>query len=114
MPRRKKQPEPQLSPQQKGGRAVAQKYAPPYCPRCGKEFVFCAPWMAYLGHLRMHQIADRHFGGDLQAAQKRLRENGLARQEEKASWSNGAFRPYRPIAQYSFPPQLFQGEAVQP
>jgi hypothetical protein len=84
------------SPQSLGGRAAAQKYAPPTpCPRCNKEYPFQTSWMVWLGHLALHKLADKYFGGDIQAAQKRLRENGLARQDP-APW-NGAFSPYRPI-----------------
>ena len=83
--------------QSKGGHAVAKKYPPAYCPRCGKEIMWGTTWHSYLGHLGLHGLADNHFGGDIEAAQKRLRENGIARQEEGASWSNGAFPPYRPI-----------------
>jgi hypothetical protein len=43
----------------------------------------------------LHGLADAHFNGDLEAAQKRLRENGLARQD--AAPGNGAFAEYRPI-----------------
>ncbi len=52
-------------------------------------------WHSYLGHLGLHAIADKYFGGDINAAQKRLRENGRARQDP-APW-NGAWKPYRPI-----------------
>ena len=78
-----------------GGKAVAKKYAPPYCPKCNKEFVWCTPWHSYLGHLALHSLADRYFGGDMRAAQKRLRENGLARQDP-APWNN-AWPKYKPI-----------------
>jgi len=81
-----------------GGKAVAQKFAPPTpCPRCGKVYPFQTSWMAWLGHMGLHGLADKHFGGDIQAAQKRLRQNGQAKQGEGASWQNGAFPPYRPI-----------------
>jgi hypothetical protein len=80
-----------------GGLALKDKEAPLSCPRCGKQFRFCESWFVYLGHLGLHGLADKHFGGDIQAAQKRLRENGLARQEAGASWQNGAFKPYRKI-----------------
>ena len=81
--------------QSKGGQAVALKHAPNRCPRCGKVFPFATPWHSYLGHLGLHGLADKHFGGDLRAAQKRLRENGLARQDP-ASWNN-AWPAYKPI-----------------
>lgn len=83
------------SPQSAGGRAVAAKEPPATCARCGKKMAFCTPWHSYLGHLGLHGLADNHFGGDLEAAQKRLRENGLARQDPMP-W-NGAYKPYRPI-----------------
>lgn len=81
-----------------GGKATAQKLAPPTtCPRgCGKTWKFGDSYMSYLGHLGLHKFADNHFGGDIRAAQKRLRENGLARQDP-APW-NGALKPYRPVA----------------
>ena len=83
-------------PQRAGGLAVAQKFAPPTpCPRCGKVFPFQTSWMAWLGHLGLHGLADKHFGGDIQAAQRRLRNNGLARQDP-APW-NKAWPKYRPI-----------------
>ena len=85
------------TPQSAGGRAVAKKTAPPYCPRpgCTKQFVFGTPWHAYLGHLGLHGLADRYFNGDLNAAQIRLRNNGLARQDP-APW-NGAWPTYQPV-----------------
>lgn len=91
-----------LTPQQLGGKAVAQKEAPLNCPRCGKQFRFCESWHVYLGHMGLHGLADRYFGGDIVAAQKRLRENGLARQDPMP-W-NGAFAPYRPIRQEEVQP----------
>jgi hypothetical protein len=95
-----------MTPQQLGGKAVAQKYAPPWpCPRCGKVYPFLTPWMAWIGHLGLHSLADKYFGGDIQAAQKRLRENGQAK-TDAAPW-NGAFPKYRPIRQMSFPPEFF-------
>lgn len=80
-----------------GGLALAKKWAPAYCPKCGKELPWTMTWYGYLGHLGLHGLADRYFGGDIQAAQRRLQENGRARQEQDASWQNGAFKPYRPI-----------------
>lgn len=93
----KKKDSKKLTPQQLGGRAVAQKEAPLSCPRCGKEFPFQTPWHVYLGHLGLHGLADRYFNGDIQAAQKRLRDNGLAKQDP-APW-NGAWPRYKPITQ---------------
>lgn len=82
-----------------GGLSLLEKEAPLSCPRpgCDKQFPFCTPWHSFLGHLGLHGLADRYFGGDIRAAQKRLRQNGQARQEAGASWQNGAFPPYRPI-----------------
>jgi len=77
-----------------GGKAVAAKKPPDKCPRCGKPMAGRA-WHSYLGHLGLHGLADNHFSGDLQAAQKRLRENGLAR-GDPAPW-NGAWPEYRPV-----------------
>lgn len=86
------------SPQSAGGKAVAQKFAPPTpCPRCGKVYPFQTSWMTWLGHLGLHGLANKYFSGDIEAAQKRLRQNGLAKQKEGASWENGAFPPYQPV-----------------
>lgn len=82
-----------------GGLALAKKYAPAYCPKCHKELEWTMTWYQFLGHLGLHGLADRYFAGDIRAAQKRLRENGLARQEQGASWSNGAFKPYRKLGE---------------
>lgn len=87
------------TPQQLGGLAVARKEAPLSCPRCGKEFPFAHPWHAYLGHMGLHGLADKYFGGDIKAAQERLRRNSLARQDP-APWNN-AWPKYQPIRQYS-------------
>jgi hypothetical protein len=92
-----------MTPQQLGGKAVARKFPPAYCPKCHKPIPFEASWHSYLGHLGLHGLADRYFNGDIEAAQRRLRENGNARAEERATWQNGAFPPYRPIRQYCFP-----------
>lgn len=80
-----------------GGQAVAKKHAPLYCPRCGKEFPFATPWMSYLGHLGLHGLADKYFNGDIRAAQKRLRNNGLARQDPMPY--NGAWPKYKPVVE---------------
>jgi len=77
-----------------GGRAVASKRPPATCPKCGRSMAGRS-WHSYLGHLGLHGLADAHFNGDLEAAQTRLRENGLARQD--AAPGNGAFAEYRPI-----------------
>jgi len=83
------------NPQSSGGLAVAKKYAPLSCPKCGKKYPFCTPWHVYLGHLGLHGLADKYFNGDINAAQRRLRENGLARQDP-APWNN-AWPHYKPI-----------------
>ena len=54
-------------------------------------------WHSYLGHLGLHGLADNHFGGDLEAAHKRIRDNGLARQDP-SPW-NGAMPRYRQIGE---------------
>lgn len=79
----------------KGGLAVANKIPPAYCPRCGDDIVFGTSWHSYLGHLGLHGLADKYFEGDIKAAQKRLRNNGLARQDP-APWNN-AWPKYKPI-----------------
>jgi hypothetical protein len=63
-----------------GGRTVTSKIPPARCPRCGRSMKGRV-WHSYLGHLGLHGLADKYFGGDLKAAQKRLRNNGLARQD---------------------------------
>jgi len=87
----------QLTPHQLGGRAVALKQAPLACPRCSKQFAFATPWHSYLGHLGLHGLADNHFGGDIEAAQRRLQRNGLARQDP-TPW-NGAWPKYKPVCE---------------
>jgi len=77
-----------------GGRAVADKEPPPCCPRCGLSMQGRS-WHSYLGHLGLHGLADKYFGGDLEAAQKRLRQNGLARQDPFPA--NGAWPTYQPV-----------------
>lgn len=77
-----------------GGKAVIHKQPPAKCQRCGKSMQGKS-YHSYLGHLGLHALADHYFGGDLAAAQRRLRENGIARQDPAAF--NGAFKPYRPI-----------------
>jgi hypothetical protein len=52
---------------------------------------------SYLGHLGLHGLADKYFEGDVQAAQKRLRENGRARSDPFPG--NGAWNRYVPILQ---------------
>lgn len=82
-------------PQRFGGLAIAKKKPPPVCPRCDKKIVSGTKWHSYLGHLGLHGLADRHFAGDVVVAQKRLRDNGLARQDP-APW-NGAWPVYIPM-----------------
>jgi len=78
-----------------GGKAVARKRPPDVCPRCGRSMAGRS-WHSYLGHLGLHGLADAHFG-DVAAAQKRLRDNGLARQDP-APW-NGAWPRYVPVTE---------------
>ncbi len=77
-----------------GGRAVKYKIPPDRCLRCGQSMAG-RTWHSYLGHLGLHGLADNHFGGDIKAAQKRLRHNALARQDP-APW-NGAWPKYIPV-----------------
>ena len=79
----------------KGGKAVADKFPPAYCPKCGKEILWGTTWHAYLGHLGLHGLADRYFSGDIEAAQTRLLNNGLARQDPMPY--NGAWPKYKSI-----------------
>lgn len=87
--------EKQLAARRKGGRALVNKTPPPHCPRCGQEMTGRS-WHSYLGHLGLHGLADKHFDGDIEQAQIRLRNNGLARQDP-AAW-NQAWPTYQPIA----------------
>ena len=79
-----------------GGRAVISKDPPKTCPRCDQS-MDGRTYHSYLGHLGLHGLADRYFNGDIQAAQKRLRSNGLARQDPFPG--NGAWPAYQPIQQ---------------
>jgi hypothetical protein len=90
-----------------GGQAVISKSAPAICPRCNASMVGRS-WHSFLGHLGLHGLADKYFKGDIQAAQKQLRENGLARQDPFPG--NGAWRPYVPIDKLVFDFD-FPGEA---
>lgn len=83
--------------QSMGGQAVAEKQPPLNCPKCGKPIMFGTNWHQYLGHLSFHRLAEKYFGGDFAALQRRLRENGIARQDPMP-W-NGAFRPYRKLGE---------------
>lgn len=80
-----------------GGKALAKKWAPSRCPKCGKELDLTITWYGYLGHLSFHKLADKYFGGDVAKLQKRLRENGQARQDPFPA--NRAFKPYRKIGE---------------
>ena len=77
-----------------GGLAVKNLEPPDICPKCGANMAGRS-WHSYLGHLGLHGLADNHFNGDLDAAQQRLRENGIARQDPMPE--NGAFAKYRPV-----------------
>jgi hypothetical protein len=81
----------------KGGKAVTAKKPPQTCPHCGKRFTEKTPWHSYLGHLGLHGLADKYFAGDIQACQKQLQQNGLARQDP-TPW-NGAWPKYQPITE---------------
>jgi hypothetical protein len=80
--------------QRKGGQAVIARKPPDECPRCG-ESMQGRVYHSYLGHLGLHGLADKYFDGSIEAAQKRLRENGRARSDSFRA--NGAWQPYRPI-----------------
>lgn len=82
--------------QSKGGKAVISNDVPSTCPRCSKPMQG-RTYHSYLGHLGLHGLADRYFQGDMDAAQRRLRENGLARQDPFPG--NGAWKPYQPITE---------------
>lgn len=84
----------QLRARRKGGKAVIEKAPPSKCPRC-KKSMEGRTYHSYLGHLGLHGMADKYFGGDIDAAQKRLRENGRARSDSFPG--NGAWKAYRPI-----------------
>ena len=79
-----------------GGKAIISKPAPDTCPRCG-AVMSGRSWHSFLGHLGLHGLADKFFEGDVRAAQKRLRENGRARQDPFPG--NGAWKPYQPVGQ---------------
>lgn len=81
-----------------GGRAVKSKRPPPVCPKCGLK-MNGRNWHSYIGHLGLHGLADSYFGGDIAAAQKRLRENGMAKQDP-TPWNN-AMPKYKPIGEKS-------------
>lgn len=79
-----------------GGKAVISKAVPTTCPRCGIPMQGRV-YHSFLGHLGLHGFADKYFNGDMGAAQKRLRENGLARQDPFPG--NGAWKPYISIGE---------------
>jgi hypothetical protein len=79
-----------------GGLAVVDKITPPLCPRCGCNMEGRS-WHSYLGHLGLHGLADHHFASNIEAAQRHLRENGLARQDPYPE--NSAWPTYQPITQ---------------
>ncbi len=79
-----------------GGQAVKAKIPPAICPRCGRDMAGRS-WHSYLGHLGLHGLADKYFGGDLEAAQQHLRRNSLAVQDP-VPW-NGAWPEYVPVAE---------------
>ena len=79
-----------------GGKAVVTKSAPQKCPRCGASMQGRC-WHSYLGHMGLHGLADKYFEGDVKAAQKRLRSNGLAKQDPFPG--NGAWPAYVPVQQ---------------
>jgi hypothetical protein len=88
-----------MTPQQLGGKAVAAKQPPAYCPRCHKPIEFGTTWHQYLGHLGLHGLADSCFNGDIAACQKHLRDNGLARQDPMPY--NNAWPKYKPVMEVS-------------
>ena len=64
----------------KARRAQAKAAVPAACPHCGCP-LDGYDFNRYLGHLGLHGLADNHSNGDLVAAQRRLRQNGLAGQD---------------------------------
>lgn len=80
--------------QRLGGQAVIGKAVPARCPRCGQSMQGRV-YHSFLGHLGLHGLADKYFEGDLQATQRRLQENGRARQDPFPT--NGAWKRYQPI-----------------
>jgi hypothetical protein len=80
----------------RGGKAVAKKIPPRKCSRCGRSMKG-RTWHSYLGHLGLHGLADNHFNGDMAAAQRHLRRNGLARQDP-TPW-NGAWPQYQALGE---------------
>lgn len=98
-----------------GGQAVKDKASPQTCLRCGQPTVG-RTWHSYLGHLGLHGLADRYFGGDIAKAQERLRRNGLAVQDSaccpqdtRKGW-NGAWPKYCPVTTQTKRPEVAEGE----
>ena len=87
----------QLEARRKGGLAVKPKPPPARCPRCGRGPF--KNWHAWLGHKGLHGLADNHFGGDIKAAQTRLRENALATIDPYPE--NNAWPKYKPVSEMS-------------
>jgi hypothetical protein len=88
----------QIEARRKGGRAVIPRVPPPTCTRCGKSMAGRS-WHSYLGHRGLHGLADSRFGGDLEACQRHLRDNGLARQDpypENKIWPRYKHLPHPP------------------
>lgn len=86
-----------MSPQSKGGRAVAGKAPPKRCHRC-RQSMAGKSWHGYLGHLGLHGFADRYFCGDMSKAARHLVKNSLAKYDP-APW-NGAYPKYKPAQIY--------------
>lgn len=78
----------------KGGKAVKKRTPPAVCPHCGQPMAG-RKWHSYLGHMGLHGLANRYFGGDMLKAQKRLQRNGLARLDPFPG--NGAWPRYTPV-----------------
>jgi hypothetical protein len=79
-----------------GGKAVISRAVPDACPHCGLSMQGRV-YHSFLGHLGLHGLANKYFAGDIKAAQSRLRQNGLARQDPFPG--NGSWQPYVPIIQ---------------
>lgn len=83
-----------------GGKAITTKLAPvDACQRCGRSMLSGdgrrKGYMSYIAHLGLHGLADNHFGGDIEVAQRRLRENGMAKADPVPE--NGMYPRYRPV-----------------
>lgn len=86
-----------------GGKALIEKSAPATCPRCELSMQG-RTYHSYLGHLGLHGLADKYFDGDIVAAQKRLRQNGLAKQDPFPG--NSAWPTYVPVQELAKVPDL--------